>query len=386
MFFKICLQGFFFWLAYDLSRFPVIPLYAQKLGLPPEAIGLAVAASTITGIFGKSLAGGLSDSLGRRLMMLAACLVVAVMPAGYLLVDSAASLVAVRLVHGLGTAILGPVGRAFVADLVEGHQRGNRLSTYTAVTNLGTMAGRSLGGFLLFWGGFFFPFAASAVAGLIALLIAFRWRSDRRHPFEIRLIVRNLLKGFREVGSNRVVLGTSLAEAVQYLALGLGDAFLPIYAKQQAGLSEWQIGLLYGIQMATILLAKPPLGWVSDRFGRPPQIILGLLGSGLVLWRIPWETSFAMLALLSVLFGLAVSLSTSATSALVTDVCRREHYGAAHGVFGTILDAGHAAGPIAAGFLIASIDYRPTFGLYAGVLIIASLLFSVLIRRTEGAR
>ncbi|MBI2083344.1 MAG: MFS transporter [Deltaproteobacteria bacterium] len=379
LFSRICLQGFFFWLAYDLSRFPVIPLYAQKLGLPPEAIGFVVAASTMTGIFGKMLSGALSDSLGRKVMMVVACFVATVLPTLYFFADSATSLIVIRVFHGLGTAIMGPVGRAFVADIVPANRRGNWLSTYTASTNLGTMAGRSLGGFLLFWGGFFYPFIASAVAGLVALGLALQWSSDQRHGFEWRPLIQRMGKGFREVGSNLSILMTSLIEAIQYLAVGVVDAFLPLYAKG-VGLLEWQIGLLFGVQMGTTLLLKPLMGYLSDQFGRKPQIILGLIMGGLVLWRIPWETSFTFLCLLVIIFGISVALTTSATTALITDLCEREHYGAAHGVFGTILDIGHATGPISAGFLIASLGYRPGFAIYSAILILASLLFLVLVK------
>ncbi len=380
LYLQLCLQGFFFWLAYDLSRFPVIPLYAQKLGLPPEAIGLAVAASTLTGIVGKSIAGGLSDSIGRKILMITACLVVTLLPCLYFLADDASSLVTLRLFHGFGTAIMGPVGRAFASDIIPANRRGNLLSTYMATTNLGTLAARSLGGFLLFWGGFFFPFAASAVAGVIALGLAFRWTADRQRKGALGPLFQQLKEGFRQVGTHRTVLVTSVVEAAQYFALGAVDAFLPIYAQEKAGLTDWQIGLLYGVQMGMILISKPFMGWVSDQVGRRPQIVIGLLAGGLFVWRIPWEVSFMMLTTLAALFGITVGVTTSATTALVTDVCERRHYGAAHGVFGTILDIGHAAGPILTGFLIARWSYRPGFTVVSLLLILASLCFAFLVR------
>lgn len=377
---RISIQGFFFWLAYDLSRFPVIPLYAKELGLSPETIGFAVAASTITGIFGKFLSGGLSDSLGRRILMIVACLVAAITPLFYFLATSAGSLIALRLFHGLGTAIMGPVGRALVSDIVEESRRGERLSTYTASTNVGTMAGRSLGGFLLFWGGFLFPFLASALAGAVALGIALRWPRDRRHPFEIGPMIRRMGAGFREVGSNGTVLVTSGTEAIQFLATGAIDAFLPIYAKVVAGLNDWQVGALFGVQVATTILSKPFMGWLSDRAGRKPQIVVGFLIGALVVWLLPWQGSFTVLAILVVIYGFSVAITTSATTALVTDVCEQRHYGAAHGVFGTIFDTGHALGPITAGFLIGSIGYQAAFGIYSLLLFAASILFGFLVK------
>jgi len=377
---QVCIQGFFFWLAYDLARFPVIPLYAEKIGLSPQAIGFAVAASTITGIFGKFLSGGLSDSLGRRVMMVTACLVATVAPCGYFLATSGSSLILLRLFHGLGTAIMGPVGRAFVADIIEEKRRGERLSTYTAATNLGTMVGRWLGGLLLFWGGFFYPFLASSLAAVIALGIALRWPHEQKQSAHFILLLKKMRNGFREVGQNRIILGTSLVEALQFLATGAIDAFLPLYAKSVAGLTDWQVGSLYGVQVATTLVTKPFMGWISDHVGRRPQIMVGFLIGGFVVWLIPWQTSFLVLSLLVVLYGLSVAISTSATMALITDVCKREHYGAAHGVFGTLFDMGHAMGPISAGFLISAVGYRYTFGCYSLLLFVASLLFSFLIQ------
>ncbi len=379
-FVRIGIQGFFFWLAYDLSRFPVIPLYAQHLGLTPQMIGVAVAASTITGIFGKFLAGGLSDSLGRRALMVTACLVATITPLFYLFTDSGTTLIALRFLHGFGTAIMGPVGRALVSDIVAPSHRGERLSTYTAATNLGTMTGRWFGGMLLFWGGFMFPFFASVVAGAVALLIAVQWPRDRHEPIRMAPLLRRMGEGFREVGSNRTVLITSLVEAFQFLATGAIDAFLPIYAKTVAGFTDWQVGTLYAVQVATTIVTKPFMGWLSDRVGRKPQTIVGFLVGALVVWLLPWQGSFVVLCLLVIIYGLAVGITTSATTALVTDVCEQRHYGAAHGVFGTLFDAGHAAGPITAGFLIAGIGYRGGFAIYSGLLLAASLLFGFLVR------
>src|SRR3990167_6951801 len=102
LFYRICGIGFFFWLAYDFSRFPVIPLLATEMGVSPEQVGLIVAAGTVTGIFGKFITGNLSDILGRRFMMILGCSVALIMPLTYLFfVQGALSLFVVRMIHGL---------------------------------------------------------------------------------------------------------------------------------------------------------------------------------------------------------------------------------------------------------------------------------------------
>jgi hypothetical protein len=54
--------------------------------------------------------------------------------------------------------------------------------------------------------------------------------------------------------------------------------------------------------------------------------------------------------------------------------------GSAMGVFGTIWDGGEAAGPIMAGFLIASLSYAPAFGLIAVLMAATAVLFLVAVR------
>ena len=379
LFYRICGIGFFFWLAYDFSRFPVIPLLATEMGVPPEQVGLVVAAGTITGIFGKFITGNLSDILGRRFMMILGCLVALIMPLTYLFfVQGAVSLFIVRMIHGLGTAIMGPVTGAAASDVIEPTWRGAKLGTYSSATKLGTAAGRWLGGVLLFWGGFQFPFIASSLAALVALFIAITWprHKDGTKDLKKKRLLPEIIQGFREVGSNRLILLASVVEALQFFAQGLMEAFLPLYAKLVVGLNNWEIGMLYGLQMGATIVSKPFMGYMSDRAGRRPQIILGFLVGASVFWLFPRTDSLLILSVLSIVYGIGFAINTSATLAYVTDLCNDRRYGAAHGVFGTIFDIGHALGPILGGLLVGALDYPFTFLIVSGVLLVAMALFA----------
>jgi MFS family permease len=77
------------------------------LGAVPEAIGLAVGISTLTGIFFKLPARALSDVIGRRRTMLAGLCFFAVIPFAYFFINSYSMLVVVRFLHGFATAVYG---------------------------------------------------------------------------------------------------------------------------------------------------------------------------------------------------------------------------------------------------------------------------------------
>ena len=102
-------------------------------------MGLAVGISTVTGIFFKMPSGALSDVIGRRKTMLAGLWVFAVLPFAYLFIHSYWALVVVRFLHGLATAVYGPVVMAVVADLA-GEKKGEMLSWFSSVTICDTCA------------------------------------------------------------------------------------------------------------------------------------------------------------------------------------------------------------------------------------------------------
>lgn len=117
------------------------------------------------------------------------------------------------------------------------------------------------------------------------------------------------------------------------------------------------------------MLAKPVMGRVSDRYGRRPLIVAGLLSCALPFALIPHLTGFWALVPACLLFGFGEALVTSSSAAMVADLCTARHYGAAMGVFGTIFDIGHASGPILGGLLVGALGYGWAFALMAGVLV-----------------
>ena len=141
----LCSIGFLARFSYALARNPVLPLFALSLGAGPEAIGLAVGISTVTGILFKLPSGALSDVIGRRKTMLIGLVFFAFVPFAYLLIDNYAQLVAVRFMHGFATAVYGPVAMAVVADIA-GERKGELLSWFSSVGIIGGLLGAPLGG------------------------------------------------------------------------------------------------------------------------------------------------------------------------------------------------------------------------------------------------
>lgn len=382
---NLCTVGFLARFSYALARNPVLPLFALFLGAGPEAIGLAVGISTVTGIFFKLPAGALSDVVGRRRTMLAGLVVFGVMPFAYLFIESSSALIVVRFLHGLATAIYGPVAMAVVAD-VAGARKGELLSWFSSVGIIGTLLGAPIGGFILDVGTnggpvmwqFRLVFALSALAGVAAMVLGFRTlgieeRVEHGLGFGARLA--KFREGIREVLSDKRIVTASSMEGVQNMTMGALEAFLPVYAVTVVGLSEFQAGLLWGAQIVVTMFSKPLMGRVSDSHGRRPLIVAGLTLCAFSFAAVPFMVGFWTLLAASLVFGLGEALVTSSSAAMVADLCRERHFGSAMGAFGTIFDIGHASGPILGGLLVGWMGYQASFPLMAAVLIAAIPLF-----------
>lgn len=382
---NLCSVGFLARFSYALVRNPVLPLFALFLGAGPEAVGLAVGISTVTGILFKLPAGALSDVVGRRRTMLAGLVVFGLMPLAYFFIDSYRALVIVRFLHGLATAIYGPVAMAVVAE-VAGARRGELLSWFSSVGIIGTLLGAPIGGLLLdvsasggpvLWQ-FRMVFALSAVSGMAALLLGLKtlgFDSFQKPEPSAGSGLQRFRQGMGEVLSDRRLVTVSAVEGVQNMGMGALEAFLPIYAVTVVGLSEFQAGLLWGVQILVTMLSKPLLGRMSDTHGRRGLIVAGLLLCGAALGAIPFLPGFLPLLVACLVFGMGEALVTSSSAALVADMCRDRSFGSAMGAFGTIFDIGHASGPICAGLLIGWAGYQVCFPLLAVIIILAIPVF-----------
>jgi MFS family permease len=387
-FILLCAVSLLARLSYQMARSPVLPRFAQDLGAAPELIGLIVAASTITGVFIKLPAGALSDVLGRRRMMLLGCLFFAAPPFLYPFVYSPGTLLALRFFHGVATAIFSPVASAFVADLSK-EARGEKLGWFAAAGDIGSTLGPLTGGLLLFYTASYpMTYLTVGVLGLLPLLLILRLPDNempRRAGTTLGARSQQFWSGIREVLGSRAVVIASLLEAAMYVGYGAFLGFFPPYAKG-IGLNDAQIALVMGVQLATTMFAKPLSGRLSDRLGRKPMILAGLLLCAATLPAIPALASLWLLFPVSALFGLGVAIVTPSTTALVADLVKGQQMGSAMGVFGTIWDSGEAFGPILAGFLIASLGYSPAFTMIALLMAVVALVFAILVRDPQAVQ
>ena len=376
----LCATGLFAIFSSTISKSPVLPLYAAHLGADPSGVGMVASVSAFTGIIASIPAGILSDKLGRRRMLVFSALVFASAPFLYLAVTEIWQLALVRFYHGFATAIFIPVAMALVADLFH-KERGEKIGWFSTSTLVGRFAAPAIGGgiigLLMFNPGLGYKavYAVCGVAGIVALVLAVQI-PDPGGRYEGGRDWKEMSRIFRQVISSRGIVMTSAVEAAILFAYGTFETFLPLYSIQ-AGLTAYEIGIFISSQVITLALTKPFLGRFSDRHGREAQIAVGGITGALCMAGIQYFTTFLPLLALSILFGLSLSIVTSATSALIADLSSRDSHGSAMGILGSIMDIGHTTGPLVSGIIAAAYGFGRAFSGAAALLALFSVIFIV---------
>jgi MFS family permease len=378
----LCTIGVFCFISYNMVRMPVLALFAESLGAGPERIGLIVSVSTITGVLLKLPSGALSDIYGRRMLLRMGVIAFGFPPFVYPFVSDLNLLTALRMFHGLATAIFAPSALATVAELYQ-ERRGAALGTYTACTQSGALVGPFIGGYLAHAAGFSSAFVTAGVVGCIAVVMFYSLHLTPPPPRVpekgMAPVLAEMWKGFVIVARNRKVLITSSTDAAKMIANGALMAFLPVYGVS-VGLNPGEVGLLFTVQAGTSFFSKPIMGRVSDRVGRRPLIMIGLLICAATFVCMPHVSKLAVLIVLSAGFGFGEAVVTSSSAAFVADSSEFKMLGAGMGMQGTIGDIGHASGPLVAGVLIANMNYAGAFTIIAGIQVVSAGVFWLTMR------
>ncbi len=363
-----------------MSKTPVLPLFAASLGATPAEIGWIVMASTIPGVLVSFPAGALSDYLGQRRVLLASLIVFATAPFLYLFVVNAWQLMLVRFYHGFATAIFGTVASAAIAER-HTTDRAAKLSTFSSVTIAGRSIAPFLGGALISMASFGAVYVACAASGVLAL-VAGMFLRDGATPQTEKQERPNFRKNLVGVLRYPGIMLVSMVEACQYLVFGAIEAFLALFANS-LGIPAWQIGIILGVQLISIVFAKPLMGRLSDRVGRKKVIVPGLVIGAISILLLPTMPSFIGLSALSLMFGLGFATVTSSTAALVADLTRNGRYGSSMGVLRTIMDIGQSIGPVLTGWVVGVSGFGNAFMLLAAILLLAAMSLGLGLRSSN---
>ena len=358
--FFVSLIGFFGIFTTTISKNPVLPYLVTSLGAGEQILGIISAVSPFAGIVFSFPVGFLADKIGKKLMLIIAAFIFLLAPLFYLLVTNAWWLIPVRFFHGMATAILGPVASTIIAEAYDSN-KGEKLGVYSSATLIGRtmapLAGGAIIAFFAMQGELFSYRAVYFAAFLMAVPVVIGAFLVKTGDAAVKkgISLNEFFISIKYIAGNKMILATALVDLSTYFSFGIFETFAPGYLKN-AGYKPEIVGLIFSLQILSIALTKPLFGKLADKIDKRVQIAAGLSVLGLSVAVLPFVTSLVLVLAVSMLFGLAMSFSTVATSAYVADVSKKEQLGASMGALSSIMDVGHSTGPLIAGTVIVAFN------------------------------
>lgn len=353
---------------------PVLPFYAERFALANRGatggrwlggvtvqVGLLTAIYPLLQLLMAPVWGRMSDSVGRRRLLIVG---IAGAAASYVLFALATSLPALytaRALGGLLSSAIFPAASAYVADSTTDPERARGMAWFGAASSLGAVVGPALGGSLTRTGwevrtadgavlvsSFAIPFLAAAVLALIAMVGVLAWLPESRRILDgVNAPARAGAVGPSPL---RLLLGLSLAAQ---FGLALFETTFALFAKRMWSYGPTEVGAAFMI--CGLVMSVAQLGVASafaKRIGPLPQVAagFGLVGASLALLVVA-EGLAVILPMIATL-ALGVALVAPNVAALIT-LHGGSRTGAAVGAQGTANGLGQTAGATLGGVLLA---------------------------------
>jgi len=363
-------------LAYFLSLgmlLPVVPRYVDgPLDGSELAVGVVVGGFAAGAVAIRPLAGRLGDRRGRRILVVAGALIVAVAVLGHHLAQGIVPMFLVRVLGGFGEAAFFVGAGTMVTDLAPLSRRGEAISYWSIAVYGGRAFGPSLGEWLLDGDRFGLVWTVSAGLALLAALIGLATTETvRPHAHDPEVPPTPLI--------HRAALPPGLVLFLGIVGMAGFFAFVPLYVDELGMEDSSGVFLLYG---CTVLAVRILGARIPDRIGPLRAGSFATVASAAGLLVVAAAGSSVGLHVGTFVFALGMSLLYPAVLTLaLTGVPERER-GAAVGTVSSFFDLSQGLGAALLGIAVGLAGHRGAFVTAAAF----SLLGLALLRSRVGHR
>lgn len=273
---------------------PSFHAIAQEFGVGPTAVQQTLSAYVLAMAATMLFYGTLSDTFGRRRVLLASAL-------GYLATSlmaafapSIEALVALRFLQGMSAGSGMVIVRAMVQDRFHGAEAQRMMSMVMMVFGLAPALAPIFGGWLQLHGGWRASFFFLAAFG--ALLALMCWRvlpetlpADKRTPLKLRVIAGNYWQALRHPQFRLMLLGLGLMAGANSIYISSAAEFVVHILH----LSETSFGWLFIPLIGGTMLGSAVSGTLARRI---PQAVQKRIGYACLATACCWNVGYHLLA------------------------------------------------------------------------------------------
>lgn len=365
---------------------PIMPTYMNELHITGSTVGLLVAAFSLTQLLFSPYAGRLSDSLGRKKIIVAGMIVFAISEWIFGIAVSPVLLFLARMLGGVGAALIMPAVMAYAADVTTNQERAKGMGLINAAITTGFIIGPGIGGYLADFG-IRVPFFAAAGAGAVAAVITMFILPESRkveQPLSTGAELaqkQSLLTQLLNSGKERYFFNLII---IFVLAFGLAnyETVFGLFVDHKFGFTPTDIAFIITFgSIAGAVVQLTIFGWILNRFGERRVIAICLLMAGLFVTLTLFVSSYWMIVAVTFIVFLSIDILRPAVGTQLSKMAG-EQQGYVAGLNSAYTSLGNIAGPIVAGALF-DLDVNYPY-VAAAVVLILCFLLSVRAKSLQG--
>lgn len=351
---------------------PSLPLYLQRTFAANYRMVTLIPVVFGAGKWVASLPTGyLFGRLGRFLMIWG-LLLIALIDLASVMTSTYTLFLGLRALGGVGWAMFATVATTAMVNVPAVKRRGRAVSLLLISETAGLLLGSAAGGWLYQRLGVGSPFVFEAACMVVAAVAVGRWASFavRRLPVPRGSRNRRLLAAVLRTPG--VLLMGVINATLIAIQTGVLVFLFPLYLVNRGGVGPETVGVLISLSVLGRLLALWLGGNMSDRWGRMPVLIPGLLSYAALLGTLTFLTHPVMLGAWSLAIGAAAGFVAAIPTTVIGDEVPPPLQGMAIGWLRMMTDSGQILGPLVMGALADAVELFTPFLLAAALLTVTA--------------
>jgi len=326
----------------------ILAKYTDSLGESATTVGMVVSMFTVTSLLFRIVAGSAIDTYNRKHLFTGSLAIMAAAFIGHSFSKTVPMLICSSLLQGVAMSFLGPVCLAIAVDSLPKDQISSGVGYFSlsmvASQAIAPALGLALSGRI----GYSNTFRVSAGVVLITLLLA----SRLQYSFEK---TKKLT-----VSLNNIVAMEAFVPMLTLFFLGISSvliqSFLVIYATNARGVSN--IGYYFTVYAMALLISRPLIGKLADRFGTAKVVIPGLFCFAGALVLISFSTSLLHFLVVAVVYAFGFCACQPAIQALAMKFVSKERRGVGSNTCYLGSELGMLVSPAISGRVVENMGYQ----------------------------
>ncbi len=342
----------------------LLSVYADSLGASAAAIGLLMSSFAITAILFRLISAPAMDTYNRKYIVIFAMMTLAVAFFGFSMSRSIEALVIFRLLQGCGMAFGNACCLAMVSEALPKERYGTGMGYYSLAQVISQALGPTVGLWLSRLVGFQAAYSIIACLLLVGIILALQIRTHFKRTKKFRISLDSAI--------SKEALLPGVVMLFLLVTFSVTGSFLIVYAGKQ-GVTK-NIGLYFIVSSVTMVLTRPIIGKLTDKYGIVKIFIPALLCDIAVFILISFSRSLIMFLLAAFISAFGFGAMMPAMQALSMKCVPNERRGAASSTNYLGMDIGAFTGPLIAGVIAEKYGYVSMWRIMIFPLFIAMLL------------